>query len=251
MNYGFIGFGNLAKAIHKGLKNNKNLNFAYTSKNNKCKEVCNFNNIKDLVDFADIIFVCVKPQALEEVLQELKLLDLSKKTIVSTIAGKKISIFKKYLNCKNYIRIMPNLAISYGLSVTAFFSESENKKSKYLKNNLENLGVVLEISEDKFDDFTAIFGSGPAFLLKIFSVFNKKIKEISNKNSNELLLSLVQGTVKYLESDQDTEKLINKIACKGGTTEAGLKTFENENITNKIYSVIETAKNKSKDISKD
>jgi pyrroline-5-carboxylate reductase len=63
---------------------------------------------------------------------------------------------------------MTNLAIKFGSSVTAYAS---NDVGTPYRNNirqlLEGLGVLIEMPEKDFDIFTAIFGSGPAFLLKL------------------------------------------------------------------------------------
>ena len=56
MNHGFIGFGNLAKAIYAGLKDDVNLKFAYFARENKDSNSLFIDNIKDLIDFADIIW---------------------------------------------------------------------------------------------------------------------------------------------------------------------------------------------------
>ena len=72
MKYGFIGFGNLAKAIWTGLKDDKDIEFAYTDKTNNLEEIKSFGNISLLVSFSDVIWLCIKPQNLNEVLEELK-----------------------------------------------------------------------------------------------------------------------------------------------------------------------------------
>gem|GEM_PF-4784865 len=55
---------------------------------------------------------------------------------------------------------------------------------------------MLELEEEKFDLFTAIFGSGPAFLLEILQVFKNQIDNlgVSDQKSEELLGELLTGT---------------------------------------------------------
>ena len=55
MNHGFIGFGNLAKAIYKGLKTETSNNFSYISKTNKHKEIKSYETYSDLVKNSEII----------------------------------------------------------------------------------------------------------------------------------------------------------------------------------------------------
>lgn len=82
MKYGFIGFGHLANAIYQGLKNEP-ITFAYTSKVNDFTEIRSFETIKELATFADVIWICVKPQDLIPVLEKLRAVNLSKKMVVS------------------------------------------------------------------------------------------------------------------------------------------------------------------------
>ncbi len=255
MKYGFIGFGNLAKAIYRGLQNESSISFSYVDKLNNEQEPEKLSNIKELVLNSDVIWVCVKPQNLEEVLEELKNLDLKNKIIVSPVAGKSINYYEKYLGTNaTIIRIMPNLAMAYGKSVTAYvLNKEESEISKKVKEDLGKLGKVIEISEDKFDLFTAIFGSGPAFLLEIFKVFKDKMGdlEISEETQNDLLFGLVDGTNAYFsafKNEKSITELVERITSRAGVTEAGLKSFKENNIDKLLGDVIVSAQNRSKEI---
>ena len=257
MKYGFIGFGNMAQAIYKGLKHDSSLEFAYVNKGAIHDEIKMFNDIKSIVAFSDVVWVCVKPQNITEVLDEMKSCDLKNKIIVTPVAGKNISFFEKYLGANTkIIRIMPNLAIAYGKSVTAFCVNGENTKiTEKIKDDLKKLGEVLEIGEDKFDLFTAIFGSGPAFILEIFNSFKNKMAdlEISPSVQNELLTVLVQGTVTYFYENKDEKsiaELIEKITSRAGVTEAGLKFLRENKVGELFEGVIESAKKRSEELSK-
>jgi len=93
MNHGFIGFGNMAKAIYHGLKDDKNLSFGYISKTNRHKEIPSFNDLEALVAFADVIWLGIKPQETDGIMEQLKGMDLNDKTIVSPVAGKSLEYF--------------------------------------------------------------------------------------------------------------------------------------------------------------
>jgi len=252
MKYGFIGFGHLAKAIYKGLKNEP-IDFAYVSKDNDFKEIRSFETIKDLTHYADVVWLCVKPQDLIPVLEELRTANLAKKMIVTPVAGKSIRFIEGYVGAHITIaRIMPNLATAYGKSVTAYADNSETELTKTVMTDLKKLGEVVELEERHFDLFTAIFGCGPAFLLEILGVFKMKMGDlgISGNEANSLLSQLVTGTLTYLEnnSEKSIPELIDQIASKGGTTEAGLKSFRENNLNNLIGSVIESARKRSQEI---
>ncbi|MFA5986443.1 MAG: pyrroline-5-carboxylate reductase dimerization domain-containing protein [Parcubacteria group bacterium] len=255
MKHGFIGFGNLAKAVHQGLKSNKEHSFAYTSKSNSFAEIQSFENLSQLTSFADVIWLCVKPQNLTEVLTQLKNIDLKNKIIISPVAGKSIGVIENYLG-KNVtiVRIMPNLAIAYKKSVIAYCANAKHHRLlKSLKKDLLTLGKVVELQEGHYDLFTAIFGSGPAFLLAILQTLKNKISElgISDQEANDLLIELIIGTTTYFQKNctkKSIDDLIKNVTSKGGTTEAGLNYIKKNNLNKLFENVIIEAQKKSKEM---
>lgn len=260
MNYGFIGFGNMAKAIYHGLKNDKGINFAYVSKDNKHQEISSFDSLEKLVSFADVIWLCIKPQDLTEILEELKTMNLENKLLISIIAGKEIKFIEDHLDQKTAIvRTMPNMAIAYNKSVTAYCLNQQALQEKHqeavgqIKKNLSDLGEAVEIPEEKFDLFTAIFGCGPAFLLETMKAFKKKTSklELEDQKVNDMLIELLSGTLTYFQENKKEKsitELIQAITSKGGVTIEGLKNFQENKLGELFEKVIETAENKSKEM---
>jgi len=162
MNYGFIGFGNLATAIYQGLKNEDNLRFAYFDQIRKNVELP-FLQLEELTAFADVIFLTVKPQNLTEVLQQLQPLPREGKVVVSPVAGKSIAFIENYLGkVQPIVRIMPNLAIAYKKSVTAFATHHpNNERVNEIYRVLTKLGKVVEVDENDFDLFTSYSAAAP------------------------------------------------------------------------------------------
>lgn len=148
--HGFIGFGNLAKAVYQGLKQEENIEFAYFARSRKEADIPYYNKISDLVAFADVIWLMVKPQDLSAVLEELTPLDRSGKTIVSPVAGRNIAFIERYLGTEQLIvRIMPNLAMAYRKSVTAFVSnQPDNGNASEIFHLLEKLGKAVQLEEN-------------------------------------------------------------------------------------------------------
>lgn len=242
-------------ALYKSISKMEGHSFCYFSKSNSNKEVVSCDSIGELASKSDVIWLCVKPQNLLEVLSFLKCEKLEDKIIVSPVAGKSIKYISENLG-KNtpIIRIMPNLAIEYGSSVTAYASnETECKLRNHIRTLLEGSGKLIEVGEDFFDLFTAIFGSGPAFLLKLLDVQKMKIMELGFEESvvNSLLVGLMKGTTDYFRENCDSssiDKLIGNIASKGGTTEAGLNYLRDNNIGKLFENVIDMAQKRSVEI---
>ncbi|MFA7104701.1 MAG: pyrroline-5-carboxylate reductase dimerization domain-containing protein [Dysgonamonadaceae bacterium] len=258
MNYGFIGFGNLASAIYRGLKGENGTQFAYFARNRKNVGALYFNNLEDLLAFADIIWLTIKPQDLVGILEQLQPLKRTGKTFVSPVAGKSICYIENYLGSEQTIvRIMPNLAIAYKKSVTAFATNNPNdNNASYIFDILSKLGKAVKLDESGFDLFTSVFGSGPAFILAFIQIFKDKMSEfdLSGDVLDELLLQLTEGTVSYFAANQENfsiEELIQNITSKGGTTQAGLDYFRKHDIGKHFEGVLDAARNRSAEMSKE
>ena len=256
MNYGFIGFGNLAKAVYQGLKNEHGIRFAYYARNKKDVEIPFYEKIEDLVVFADVVWIAVKPQDLTGILEQLQPINRINKVFVSPVAGKSIAFIENYLGKEQpVVRIMPNLAMAYQRSVTAFTTNQPyNDKTEEIFKILSKLGKAVKLNESGFDLFTSVFGSGPAFILAFIQIFKDKMREFDLPGSvlDELLLGLMQGTTTYFTQNQQDfsiEELIQNITSKGGTTQAGLDHFRQHEIGKHFEGVLDAAKNRSKEMS--
>lgn len=253
--YGFIGFGNLSKAIVKGLSSEEEIFFSYFSKTNQHKEIEAKDSLESLISWADVVVLGIKPQEIENVLGSVDKELFCDKLILSPVAGLKVSRLESILGKdKAIVRIMPNMAVAYKQAVIAFYSNTKSVGVEALKGHLETLGKLVEVDEIEFDLFTAIFGSGPAFLLEILASMKDKIREfknISQADANLLLLQLLKGTLSYLESykEKDIKELIQNIASKGGTTEAGLLFFHKNNLDSLFQNVFSEAEKRSIELS--
>ena len=257
MKYGFVGFGNLAKAVYQGLKNENNIQFAYFARSKKDIELPFINKIEELVAFSDVIWLTIKPQDIGGILEKMQSLNLSGKLIVSPVAGKSIAFIESYLgNSIPIVRIMPNLAMAYQKSVTAFATnQPENSETEEIFRILSRLGKTVKLDEKGFDLFTSVFGSGPAFILAFIQIFKDKMREFDLPGTvlDELLLELTQGTTIYFsqnQKDYSIEELIRNITSKGGTTQAGLDHFRDHQIGKHFEGVLDAARNRSEEMSK-
>ena len=257
MKQGFIGFGNLTRAVYHGLKEEKGMTFAYFDKARKETDILFCEQMNDLVSFADVIWLGIKPQDLSGILEQLKECNLEGKTIVSPVAGKSIAYIERYLGKDQLIvRIMPNLAMAYRKSVTAFTTNrSDDEKASQIFALLGKLGKVVALEQSGFDLFTSVFGSGPAFILAFIQIFKDKMQEFNLPGPllDELLLELTQGTTLYFaqnQKDYSIEELIRNITSKGGTTQAGLEYFRNHKIGKHFEGVLDAARSRSEEMSR-
>jgi pyrroline-5-carboxylate reductase len=177
-------------------------------------------------------------------------LDLSDITIVSPVAGYTITSIEKIIWKQNHIiRIMPNLGVKYKKWLIAY-TENHIWRNN-IKELLWNLGLVIELPENKFDEFTGIFGSGPGFFLEILWVWYRRGMSIwmGTHTSMEVLMVFLDSVKDHLLENKDIpiDTLVREIATKWWTTEAGINTFHKlligEGLDRVIQSSIEKCRN--------
>ena len=114
---GFIGGGNMATAIIKGLiAQNGSADFigVFDLSEEKCAAMREmgvnvYASSPEVVRLSDIIVLAVKPQNYAEVLEEIKGVVSTDKTFVSIAAGISISYVQTALECEcPVVRVMPN-----------------------------------------------------------------------------------------------------------------------------------------------
>ena len=115
MKIGFVGCGNMATAIiggilEKGILKKEDIK-ASTKTENSAKKVqetlgieCTTDNKKAVQD-ADVIFLAVKPQFCEEVIQEIKSEIKSEQVIISIAAGKKLEWLEAQFGAEQVIKL--------------------------------------------------------------------------------------------------------------------------------------------------
>lgn len=255
LSIGFIGVGNMASAIFESLIKSKNqqaksvylydIDVDKTSKLSKTYNVNIANSIADIASTCDVIVLAVKPYVLETVFDELSQV-LTNQILFSVAVG--ITLEKlEALAKKNVtiVRTMPNIGAMIGRSMTSYCVNKEVSKTELdvIDTFLGSFGEFAEIKEEKFDEFTALCGSSPAFYLEIMdAMINYGLSsEFSYEDTVKMVSESMIASAKLLqESTLKPKELIGKIATPGGTTEAGLNVLAKHNI-NKIITETLTA----------
>ena len=187
------------------------------------------------------IVIAVRPIDFTNVLKELSKIKFNKNTtLVSVVAGKKINIFRKYFsNITNFFRVMPNMPASIGESMNCIvFNKEANlskKKEIFKLFSLSGRSMFLK-NENEIDMTTAISGSGPGFVFNLLDAMEKAAIKLGFKKqiARILVLETFKGSINlFSKSKMTAQQLVNTVATKGGTTEAGLKIMKK----NKIHKI--------------
>ncbi len=203
----------------------------------------------------DIVLLAVKPNQLDSAVNEELVNIISNSLIISIIAGKKISELKKITkNKNNTVRAMTNTPVSLGMGTSILYFD-KGIQGKYKNLAREFLGLVGQVNEAKnesvIDSFTAIYGSGPAYIFLMIESLIKISSKAGLKNSENMVIQTFLGSLLLLMSEKsDAKTLRENVTSKGGTTQAALSILNSENGLPKLLSrAIKKAKKRSIELS--
>ena len=247
INVGFIGAGNMGYAIMKGIAQSGLCEdikmcatspsiklFAYDMDNSKIKRLEEFgvtpcSSEAEIVEKCSYVFLAIKPQQLDEVLDEIAPVVSKDTVIVSICAG----ITDEYIASKTVenakvVLVMPNTPLLLGEGATAI-SRSESvtdEEFSLVCKIFGSCGEYAVISKDKMKEIIAINGSSPAFIYlyaKAFIDYAKSV-DIDEEVAKTLFAKTLIGSAKMITDSGNTiDELIAMVSSKGGTTIAGLE----------------------------
>ena len=204
----------------------------------------------------ELIILSVKPQDFASVQDELRSVIQPQQVILSIMAGIPMSKIQVVLNHQLVVRAMPNTPAMLGMGITGFTASPEVDAPKLRKvENLINAtgrSVYLE-DEGMIDAVTALSGSGPAYFYYIVKHMIEAGKQMGFDEGMASLLvkQTMLGSYHLINNaEQSLDNLIKAVASKGGTTEAALRTFEENQISEGLIKGILAAENRAKELSK-
>ena len=240
MNIAIIGAGNLGSAIANGLLEAqviKPQQLYLTKRNTSSLE--NFKKIdvnisqnnKTAVQRKDIVFLCVQPQKLDSILQDIAD-DLNNKIVISTITGYKLKDLQAKIKGATIFRAMPNTAIAIKESMTCISSNDATEIQKNTVSNLfSHLGTSMFIEDELMGAATVLGASGIAFAMRFVRASMQAGIEIGfeSDEAQKIAAQTIKGaTTLLLANNSHPEAEIDKVTTPLGITITGLNKMEQE-----------------------
>jgi pyrroline-5-carboxylate reductase len=263
MKIAFLGCGNMGGAIVQGMISSGNYQpsdiIAILPQDSpdikmvKSKygiEVFHQGNLPEI----DYLIVAVKPQILDEVMSTLDL--PNDVCVISIAAGKKTSYFRKYLPDNPLIRTMPNINAMVGHSVTVgcYDKQVPNSNKSECEKIFKSVGSFDFVDDENLmDAVTAISGSGPAYFFRFVEMLKEAAIEsgLPKSVADNICINTFEGSAKLAgDSDKDISELRAAVTSKGGTTQAALDVFDNnDSLRSTVSNAIKAAVKRSKELS--
>lgn len=259
---GIIGIGNMGTALLRGIINSQiidtekiviyDVNSDHLDKRSREFNIAKANNNKNLAQLAKYIVIAVKPQVIEDVLNEIGGLITDEQTIISIAAGISIDRINHFVNkSSGIIRVMPNTPalVGAGASALAHNENVSDNELAYVKRLLQSIGIVVELEEKHIDAVTGLSGSGPAYIFIIIEALaDGGVKMgLPRDISLKLAAQTVLGSAKMLlETGKHPGELKDMVTSPGGTTITALHELEKGKIRATFIRAVEAATEKSR-----
>jgi len=262
----FLGAGNLASAIVRGLLDRKvcaPADLACTSKGGTSAAklaaetgIKHEPDLERLLATADTVIVAFKPQSLASA--DPRLAELTRgKLVISVLAGKKLAtLARSFPSARNVVRTMPNTPAAIGGGITPYCSLTAlSLDDRTLVGRLlEALGQYLALEEKYFDALTALGGSGPAFLFEFVAGLRDAgiAAGLPADVAYRVALETTLGSARLLARGETTpETLRDKVTSPNGTTFAGLQILTLHKFRDTLKETILAATKRAGELSKD
>ncbi len=254
MKLGFIGMGNMAKALAAGFINSKACDkeniYAYAPNVQKLKnnaELIGFqpvDSLRELVESVETIVVACKPYQVESVFEEIGALP-SGLEILSVAAGWDYEKYRNLLGNEAHIQyVMPNTPAMVGEGV--FLLEEQNTLAPESRKEIialfEAIGIVVNMPSHLMKIGTVISGCGPAFVNLMMEAYaDAAVKYgIPREQAYMLVSATVKGAAQLqLETKLHPAVLKDQICSPGGTTIKGVVALEENGFRNACIKSVE------------
>jgi len=264
---GFIGAGNMAYALIKGLLSNgfdaKNINVSDSNEElliNRQSElkITTYSDNNSLLDNSDIVVFAVKPQVLSIVCLQLKNKVKPNHLFISIVAGIRGNDINRWLG-GNFalVRTMPNTPALFQSGVTGLFANDlvSNQQKELVTSILSSVGECFWVDDEKLiDAITAISGSGPAYFFLLMQSITQAATALGldEKTANSLSIQTSLGaSLMATKSGKDSKTLRKEVTSPNGTTQAAIESFQDQNFEGIVAAATRAAYDRARELSND
>jgi len=260
---GFIGAGNMAEAMARGLLNAGFPAARIAAADPAASRRTVFHSElgveaiegnAEVVERSDVVVLAVKPQVMGEVLKSIARSDMGNRLVISIAAGVSTrAIETAFAKPVRVVRAMPNtpMLVGKGMVAIAAGRHATGADLELAQSVFSVAARVITVDEEKIDAVTAVSGSGPAyFFFFVEALRDAGVKEgLSETDALVLAIYTGEGAAKMLiETDQPPEELRRRVTSPNGTTHEAITTMESLHVKENIIRGVRAAAGRSREL---
>jgi len=262
----FIGSGFMGESLVRGLVMSKTVspgNIVVSDTRRQAVEslvqkhkVKGASDNAEAVQGAEIIVLCVKPDCVGDVIKKLGPKLDGNKLIISVAAGVRLDSLVSCLpKGARIVRAMPNMAAMVGQSATAICAggEADENDIATTRQIFDAVGKCVVVREPLMDAVTGLSGSGPAYVFMFLEALADAgvrcglARDVASELAGQTLYG---AALLAMETGEHPAKLKDLITSPGGTTIAGIASFEENGFRNAVIKAVGAATARSKELGK-
>lgn len=260
---GFLGAGNMAEAIMRGLIQDgiaPTRIWASAPRQERLDQLAQRYGIRTTTDNAEltsnaqVLLLSVKPQIMDRVLLEVGKKVSRDALVISVAAGVSTATIEARLPPgTRVIRAMPNTPAQVRAGATALSSGSHASDADMdiARFVFDAVGISMILDESQLDAVTGLSGSGPAYVFLILEALaDAGVKVgLSRRNAQRLAAQTMMGAAKMLlDTDEHPGRLKDMVTSPGGTAIAGLHTLEQGGLRTTLINAVESATRRAEEL---
>ncbi len=262
---GFIGGGNMANALVRGLIGAKLYrpgeliaSDVDARKRSQLKRALGVEVTADnaaLVRDSRVVVLAVKPQIMDAVLADLRPAPTAAKVFISIAAGVSTARIERALGANaRVVRVMSNTPALLGraMSVVVRGNAATAADEKLALRILGAVGRARAVRDESLiDAVTGLSGSGPAYVYRFAEALIEGgvAAGLSAEMASELALQTISGAAAMLlEAGESPARLREAVTSPGGTTQAGLEEMARLGFTNTVVAGVRRATERSRQL---
>ena len=254
MKVGFIGAGNMARAIIGGVvssnivcKENVFASDKSLAMLEKVKNEYGINTLesnKEVVEKCEVIFLAVKPQFYFEVIKEISPFIKESTVIVSIAPGKTLEELKSaFQKDVKIVRTMPNTPSMVCEGMTALCSNEKVSQGEleFVCSLLKSVGEVEVVQEYMMDAVVGVSGSSPAYVYMFIEALadGAVMEGMPREMAYKFAAQAVLGSAKMvLETGMHPGALKDMVCSPGGTTIEAVSILEERGMRSSVIEAI-------------
>ncbi|MBX3316364.1 MAG: pyrroline-5-carboxylate reductase [Phycisphaeraceae bacterium] len=206
------------------------------------------------------VVLAVKPQVLGTVASTTPSLgSLGPRCFVSIMAGVTsarlaASLPAPHGGSHRFVRVMPNLPISVGKGMTAIAQSAsiDAHDRDWTESLFASGGDTVVLPEELIDAFTAVAGSGPAYVFYIAEAMERAAQSVGfdAKTARAIVRQTINGAASLLsDANTDPSALRQAVTSKGGTTHAACSVLDSSGVMEAFARAIVAARDRGRELS--